>query len=533
MKAVIIGGIVLFSASTALAGIATFAGAANDIDARIEGGWVSYDLEYDVVNDTDVPASHAITEGIACSHGTGITSSTYPGHAGKRNLYDESWTTNLTMLCGTRTLVDLGTITLILKNPNDNWTAWGAYIYPVLKVAGTELADNKTITFALGLDWTGDTIYIAFGTQIDGLTDSNPNRRPHWSHGCPAGTVSPSKPQFMGPTYSSPIGIRLSSDGTDLTFSWSKNGVDFILGGSWPINNLPGGLGNISGEQLEFEIGEYGAAATFCKLEWDAPTVPNLNGPGGDCQMDLTGCCPSDTVHCAAAQEGEGEGEVQGEGEGEGESQGEGEGEGEAPAEGEPEPTCEEGLLSVFETNVADYVGILGPSGYAVAYADWPETDLDSNGIPDKFEYAMLAYAMCKNPAVVAAYQSNLDAMEPHWTGGWTSFAVMHAAWGTVSQSMIDALQAYAWGVDGLIPYTDAKALNEPLSAEGDFDGDGYTNFQEYEFIAAQGGSPANYAYAASGGVAGPGLPVAGVLGLGLLAVAFAAGSARKFRSKK
>jgi hypothetical protein len=74
---------------------------------------------------------------------------------------------------------------------------------------------------------------------------------------------------------------------------------------------------------------------------------------------------------------------------------------------------------------------------------------------------------------------------------------------------------------------------DEPLSAEGDYDNDGYTDLQEYQFIAAQGGSPEQYAYAASGGIAGLGVPVAGLMGLGLLAGACAVSGALSVRGGK
>ena len=211
----------LLAAQAAFAGIATFAGSANDTDAQLEGYWVSYQ-----------------TDGIAC----GIVGD-----------YDSGYTTNVTSLCGTRSLANLGTITVILKTPN--WAdAWGAFIYPTLSV-GTE----RKIEFGFGNDWTNQTAYIAIGDQTEAT-------RSHWTH------------QQLG---YSPLGIRLASDGTTLTFYTSGNGVDFDQRVSWSIDNLPGGLGSsLAGDQLlELEIGEYSQAATISSFVWDALTVPCINTP--------------------------------------------------------------------------------------------------------------------------------------------------------------------------------------------------------------------------------------------------------------
>lgn len=431
----------LVATSAAFGGTATFAGADNDTDARLQGAWVSYEPD-------------GIANGFDCSPDN--------EHCGPEAL--NSPTTNLTLLCGTRSAEALGTVTLVLAGPNDGYSQWyGNWAEVEFKKSG------GTQAFKIGLGppftWgSSQAAYIGFGNQG--------NERPHW---------------HIQDLSTEPVGIRLASDGANLTLSWSPDGVEWNALQSWAINNLPV-VGNITGQPLSAEILETGHCTTISRFVWEADTVLCIN----------TSC-----------------------------SGGEGEGEGEP--EPEHEQTCEEVQLSVFETNVVDYVGIMT----GVAYGDWPDTDLDHNGIPDRFEYMLLAYAMCQNPAVAAAYQANYDTMAPLWTGDWASIAVMHAAWGTISQSMIDALKADAWGGDGLVPYTEGKAENEPLSAEGDFDGDGYKNLEEYQYIAAHGGSPADYGYAASGGIAGPGTPVAGVAGLCLLAGAFAVGGALRFRSKK
>jgi hypothetical protein len=67
------------------------------------------------------------------------------------------------------------------------------------------------------------------------------------------------------------------------------------------------------------------------------------------------------------------------------------------------------------------------------------------------------------------------------------------------------------------------KGVNEPFSAEGDCDGDGTSNIEEYEYVVACGGDIESFVIAASENSPfweeNPALPVAGLIGLLLLCV--------------
>lgn len=87
----------------------------------------------------------------------------------------------------------------------------------------------------------------------------------------------------------------------------------------------------------------------------------------------------------------------------------------------------------------------------------------------------------------------------------------------------------YAYG-----PYSLGKTLTEPLSAAGDYDGDGLTNVQEYETVLAVGGDAALYAEVASNPSpfwhGNPALPAFGGAAVALLFGGIAAVAARAIR---
>lgn len=76
------------------------------------------------------------------------------------------------------------------------------------------------------------------------------------------------------------------------------------------------------------------------------------------------------------------------------------------------------------------------------------------------------------------------------------------------------------------------KAANEPLSAFGDYNGDGTTNLEDYNTVQAGGGTRADWVALVTAPPAA-GTPVTGLIGLGLMASAMAAGGAFVIRRKK
>jgi hypothetical protein len=183
---------------------------------------------------------------------------------------------------------------------------------------------------------------------------------------------------------------------------------------------------------------------------------------------------------------------------------------------------------------------------FAQFLADWPTftegvvdgPDHNWDNIPDPYQLALVAAAICKDPAAQALYAANLEVAQ-EWVAanpwGWDPAPPANLANQIAAEAMWDcgkmAIDWYFWVSQN--PWHDDLACLPGLAADADYDGDGYTNKEEYDFIAAQGGSPTDYAFAATGGIAGAGVPVAGLVGLGLLAGASAIGGALLLRRKK
>jgi len=178
-----------------------------------------------------------------------------------------------------------------------------------------------------------------------------------------------------------------------------------------------------------------------------------------------------------------------------------------------------------------------------LGWGAWNGTDRDWDGIPDEFAGALACTAMCEDPAIQAVYDANLAAAhtlvdgDSDWWFNYYGWALddasapqiaAYAMWDT-DANMILWFWWYAgdMGVFELVP---------SLADDGDYDGDGQTNLEEYEAVAALGGGPEMYAAAAStNGPFWPGnpeLPVAGFVGLALLAASCIAGGALSLRKK-
>ncbi len=187
---------------------------------------------------------------------------------------------------------------------------------------------------------------------------------------------------------------------------------------------------------------------------------------------------------------------------------------------------------------------------FAAMQAPWPTwanpdisaIDVDWDGIPDPFQAALLAAAMCRYPAIQAAYDANLAAVnvliagdDDYWLGadGWsmpdgnaTQIAV-YSMWDSTTGALMWYFWMWEWPT--LIPVP-------ALQANGDLDQDGRTNLEEYQDVAAVGGGPMVFAQAAMDAnniwEGNPAVPVVGLVGLGLLAGACALGGALSLRKK-
>lgn len=187
--------------------------------------------------------------------------------------------------------------------------------------------------------------------------------------------------------------------------------------------------------------------------------------------------------------------------------------------------------------------------------------DVTGNGIPDKFELGMVCAGLANSihgSGVDTALVANgvaIEASDLVSQGGewWWGAPVPLAFFATISQAWCDAIEAQYPALDGLLaPYTydtGGKVVVEPLAADGDFDGDGYTNLEEYRAAATGDNTvPAadqdnliletmELATTESGiwpfVASNENLPAAGGLGLGLLAAAAALGGAVALRRKQ
>ena len=139
---------------------------------------------------------------------------------------------------------------------------------------------------------------------------------------------------------------------------------------------------------------------------------------------------------------------------------------------------------------------------YGTYGLDWDTTDIDQNGISDRFEAALMAGVYCDETVVVhsetvAAFDANLAAFrtESIYTGGFDVVENFMAALMTVSQGFIDILVPVFGLSASYTPVTvDGR---EPLGHMGDVDDDTYRNEFEYTWTLDNGGHVDEYVLAA------------------------------------
>lgn len=181
----------------------------------------------------------------------------------------------------------------------------------------------------------------------------------------------------------------------------------------------------------------------------------------------------------------------------------------------------------------------------------WIEWDLDGDSLPDAAQIALLAYVACTSwhPLSLPVY-SALDANDVLWREQFEGNTVLldNAEFFTgmvgLSVDMQDALGTILVAdLSGYAIYGLPSKVEAPFSAGGDFDGDDLTNLEEWDAVVAYLGSGASsealtdmFIDAATDpgnfGPYNPDLPVAGIVGLGLLVGSMLAGAALAFRKK-
>lgn len=129
--------------------------------------------------------------------------------------------------------------------------------------------------------------------------------------------------------------------------------------------------------------------------------------------------------------------------------------------------------------------------------------DGDGNGIYDAYDFALLAQAMCVDERVRSHFEAALAFHAVIWRVGDVDYS-----FGAIIG--IAAMDVLSDGARAVVEWTsnrrygpyrvESAAVPEALSAEGDFDGDGMTNLDEFRRTLEAGGGPAVYGKAAASG---------------------------------
>jgi hypothetical protein len=148
-----------------------------------------------------------------------------------------------------------------------------------------------------------------------------------------------------------------------------------------------------------------------------------------------------------------------------------------------------------------------GSGLYTAVGLNWTADDLDSNGIADGFEAALLGSVLCDtmhslHAVATSTYASNAQMLPAPGSVWYTSYNNALAGLASVSSGLSTFL-GNALGLAGFMPVSSGGA--EPFSANGDVDGDGASNGYEYEWTIANGGGLAEYIANANNAASVPG----------------------------
>jgi hypothetical protein len=140
---------------------------------------------------------------------------------------------------------------------------------------------------------------------------------------------------------------------------------------------------------------------------------------------------------------------------------------------------------------------LFGGAWYGTA---WDRHDYDDNGVIDCWEQRLFLEVLCSSThslknAAVCAYEANLNVLR---TEGLDLSSVEHllAIMVSVSTSSQTSTKE-SYFLSKAYTVVESPPRVEPFSAEGDVDGDGFTNGQEAANVAAYWGSPDEYVLAA------------------------------------
>ena len=179
--------------------------------------------------------------------------------------------------------------------------------------------------------------------------------------------------------------------------------------------------------------------------------------------------------------------------------------------------------LSLFEQEMQALYASLGQ--------DYLTADLDGDGMPDRFQIGLVAYVLSVRThpysnLVLALYEQTIAELqsETNYAAELAPYQHILAALLTTSQDMIDVWTPYFSLAGGYSSFIISKSPTEVFSAQGDLDGDGVTNLEEYQNNQAAGGTLDTFLAAANNpALNGKSIPAADPWALIALALVLAA----------
>lgn len=174
----------------------------------------------------------------------------------------------------------------------------------------------------------------------------------------------------------------------------------------------------------------------------------------------------------------------------------------------------------------------------------WALTDLTQNGIIDSWEAALFENVLCSHQPwsddALCAYELNLATLNTEGSvagppfSGFKKVIALLQTMNSESQAATGSLNLQG---NYRIAGAGAKANGEPFSAQGDLDGDGLSNLEEYQNVINANLTMDDYVAAATnplldGTASVDSLPLAGVLGLLTTTAALGLVGRRQLRRK-
>lgn len=227
---------------------------------------------------------------------------------------------------------------------------------------------------------------------------------------------------------------------------------------------------------------------------------------------------------------------------------------------------------AVFMQLLPSLAPVLSERFIALGWTGWAHVDLErfdeylagtipspGDAIPDYYQMALVEYVLCHSgnrwhDCIMSQFEANRNAFrdDVQWLAqnGWPGlaalnqcadfFAAMLGASAGMKSGMNAVVLEMTGGSSGLPHAADyhvfgincgENALNQIFAAEGDLDGDGLSNFQEYEMVTSAGGGVSAFVVAATDPYnfwpGNPVLPGPGPAGLAILTIVLVAHAVR------